>query len=229
MSIMSNSDHFSKEYFRTRHGNDLRRQLSFKQERDYLKRYLGERVFQEGFLLDVGCSTGEFIDAIGWNIRNAYGMEISSYARAIAEKKGIRFDMGIFDFNGYFDLIVFRGTIQYLPRPFDYIKAAFISLKRGGYVVFLATPNSNSPYYCLFRTLPFLEEQFNYLIPSDISLTMNLKNCGFQIIDVEFPYLRSPYSRFLLDHLKFLKKLVFRSNDTFAFWRSSMNILARKP
>lgn len=202
--------------------------MSFQQERDYLKYYLGEKVFQEGLLLDVGCSTGEFIEAIGWNVKNAYGMEISTYARAIAEKKGIKFDRHIFNTEDYFDLIVFRGTIQYLPNPFDYMKAAFVALKSGGHVVFLATPNSNSIYYCLFKTLPFLEEHLNYLIPCDKSLTMNLKNCGFKILDVDFPYLKSPYSRLISDHLKFLKKLVFRTDDRFAFWRSSMNVLAKK-
>lgn len=176
----------------------------------------------------MGCSTGEFIEAIGWNVKNAYGMEASTYARAIAEKKGIRFDRHIFNTEDYFDLIVFRGTIQYLPNPFDYIKAAFVALKSGGYTVFLATPNSNSIYYRLFKTLPFLEEHLNYLIPCDISLTMNLQNCGFKIINIDFPYLKSPYSRLISDHLKFLRKLVFRTNDRFAFWRSSMNILAKK-
>jgi len=225
---MSNYDQFGEDYFRTRRGNDPLRQLNFQQERDYLKHYLCEKLFQEGLLLDVGCSTGEFIEAIGWNVKNAYGMEISTHARAIAEKKGIKFDRHIFNTEDYFDLIVFRGTIQYLPNPFDYMKAAFVALKNGSHVVFLATPNSNSIYYRLFKTLPFLEEHLNYLIPCDKSLTMNLKNCGFKIIDIDFPYLKSPYSRLISDHLKFLKRLVFRTDDRFAFWRSSMNVLAKK-
>lgn len=221
-------DQFGKEYFRTRLGNDPLRQLSFDQERNYIKKYLGENIFEIGNLLDVGCSTGEFITAMGWNNKNVYGMEISDFARSKAEERGIKFDKDLFNTENYFDLIVFRGTIQYIPNPFEYINKSFRALKKGGCVIFLATPNTNSIYYRFFKTLPFLEEHLNYLIPSDTSLTMNLKNVGFKIVDIEYPYLKSPYCSFFSDHYKFFKKILFHSDDKFAFWKSSMNILAKK-
>lgn len=226
---MRDYDEFGKDYFRNRLGNDPLRQLSFIREKHYLVSILGKEIFERGTLLDVGCSTGEFIDAIDWNKNRVFGMEISNYARGIAEKKGIRFDKDLFNTDNFFDMVVFRGTIQYLPNPFEYIQRAFACLKQGGHVAFLATPNSNSLYYFLFRTLPFLEEKLNYLIPSDGSLSMNLKNAGFEIVNIDYPYIGSPYANVITDHLKFVTKLILRTEDKFAFWRSMMNVLARKP
>ena len=226
---MSDYDQFGKDYFQNRHGNDRLRQLSFMKEKKYLISFVGRDIFETGTLLDVGCSTGEFIDAIGWHKTRAFGMEVSSYARGVAEKKGIKFEKGLFNSENFFDLIVFRGTIQYLPNPFEYIQRAFVCLKKSGHVVFLATPNSNSPYYFLFKTLPFLEEKLNFLIPSNASLSMNLKNVGFEIVNIDYPYIGSPYANVMTDHLRFVRKLIFRTDDRFAFWRSSMNVLARKP
>jgi SAM-dependent methyltransferase len=221
-------DKFNEDYFRFRQGNDPRRQLSYQQERSYLARRLGNEIFRDGRLLDVGCSTGEFIEAIGWNFENAYGMEVSAYARSLAETKGIRFDRSLTNSEAFFDLVVFRGTIQYIPNPFEYISRAAAALKPGGYILFLATPNTNSPYYILFRTLPFLEEEVNFWLPADSSLCMVLRNAGFKIEDLSYPYWTTPYAKPLTDHLKFLRKIVFRTKDKFAFWRSSMSLLARK-
>ena len=223
------STNFDEPYFRQRQGNDPLRQKSFEQERAYLLRQLGREIFDEGMLLDVGCSTGEFIDAIGWKIGHAYGMEISDYARRIAENKGIKFERNLLNSDRFFDLIVFRGTIQYIPDPFFYIERAFRALKSGGHVIFFATPNTRSPYYLFFGTLPFLEENINYLIPCDTSLAMNLRNAGFEVLQLNFPYLGTPYARPVRDHLKFAKKLFFGTADRFPFWKSSMTVFARKP
>jgi SAM-dependent methyltransferase len=225
---MTGQQKFGEDYFRFRQGNDPRRQRSYQQERAYLVRRLGEKIFQQGRLLDVGCSTGEFIAAIGWTIGNAYGMEVSAYARSHAEKKGIRFDRDLANSEGFFDLVVFRGTIQYIPSPFEYIQRASVALKPGGHVLFLATPNTNSAYYRAFKTIPFLEEEVNYWVPCDSSLRMVLRNAGFEVLDIQYPYWRTPYSKPLQDHLRFVRKVLFRTEDKFAFWRSSMSVLARK-
>jgi SAM-dependent methyltransferase len=228
-NLESDYDLFGADYFKQRRGNDHLRQVSFAQERSYLALHLGPDIFLHGVLLDVGCSTGEFIKAMGWNMDLAFGMEISDYARQLAAGKGVRFDRDLFTAEAFFDVVVFRGTIQYIPEPFQYIKRAFLALKSGGCVVFLATPNTNSPYYRHFGTLPFLEERLNYLIPCDNSLAMNLRNAGFDVLTIDYPYLSTPYARPFSDHLKFLKKLLFRTDDRFAFWRSSMWMIGRRP
>ena len=178
-------------------------------------------------MLDVGCSTGEFLETIGWDLSQAYGMEISEFAKQRAQKAGISFDKHLFSETDFFDLVVFRGTIQYLPSPFEYLYAAYRCLKPGGHL-FLLAPNTGSLYYRLFKTLPFLEEELHFWIPSDTSLTMVLRNCGFKAISVVRPYLGSPYARPVRDHLKFLAKLLFRTKHRFAFWNNIMYVMAQK-
>jgi len=191
---MVGQEKFGEDYFRFRQGNDPKRQISYQQERTYLVRWLGEKTLHEGRLLDVGCSTGEFIAALGWNVENVFGMEISDFARSLAQKRGIHFDRDLTNTESFFDLVVFRGTIQYIRSPFEYIQRASVALKPGGHVLFLATPNTNSPYYRAFKTLPFLEEEVNYWVPCDSSLRMVLRNAGFEVLDISYPYWHTPYA-----------------------------------
>ena len=116
-----------------------------------------------------------------------------------------------------------------MPNPFYYIQNAFNSLKPGGYIVFLSTPNTSSIYYKVFNDLPMLDDSLNFFVPSSKVLCNVLKNLNFKIIDIDKPYIKSPYANLLLDHLKFVKKLFFRTNDKFAFWGNSMNLIAQKP
>ena len=97
-----------------------------------------------GEVCDVGCSTGEFLDACGWFKKMRHGMEISAHARRIAESKGIDFSRNITTERDFFDVVVFRGTIQHVPEPFRYIRLAHRALKSGGHIAFLATPNTDS-------------------------------------------------------------------------------------
>ncbi len=224
---MAAPEKYGAEFFRTRQGNDPLRREAFARERAFLAARLGPEAFRTGRVLDIGCSTGEFLEAMDWSRDNAWGMEVSEFARKQAKSAGIRFDKDVFSETDFFDLVVLRGTIQYLPSPFEYLYAAYRSLKPGG-SLFLTAPNTNSPYYRLFRTLPFLEEELHYWIPCDTSLRMVLRNCGFRSVEITYPYLDSPYARPVRDHLKFVAKLLFRTKQRFPFWRNIMHVMARK-
>lgn len=209
------------EYYKHRFGNDPKRQKAFHSEREYLSKYI-----TSGKLLDVGCSTGEFIGALNWN-GETYGMEVSPYAKEHAKKKGIRFDRHLFNSIDYFDIIVFRGSLQHIDTPFLYIRSSYTALKDQGYLVFLATPNTNSIYYKLWNTFPFLDARTNFYIPSDHSLINSLNNFGFEFVEIRYPYWKSPYKSFLKDHCKFLLKL-FGFPFQFPFWRNVMDLIVRK-
>lgn len=225
--MTSNDDRALKEryddnYFVKRVGNDPKRLASFTQEAALIRKYV-----QQGTLLDVGCSTGEFIQSLNWQ-GNCYGMEISDYAAAEAAKSGIRFDHDILNSRDFFDLIIFRGTIQHVDTPFLYMKSAFSALKPGGHMVFLATPNANSLYYKLWNTLPALDPKLNFFVPSDHVLAASLQNFGFQIMEIRRPYLTSPYASPLRDHWNFLLKCL-GFNVKFPFWGNMMEVVVRKP
>lgn len=219
---MTKSSYYPEEYFKNRLGNDSKRTASFQLESEFINRHI-----DRGVLIDIGCSTGEFLDVLKWD-GEKYGMEISDYAVDIAKKKGIRFDKDILSDENYFDLIIFRGTIQHIETPLLYIQKSFNALKKGGYIVFLATPNADSICYRLFKTLPFLDPPNNYFIPSETTLQQILVNFGFQIIEKIFPYLKSPYAKPLTDHIKFILRCL-GIKTKFAFWKNSMELIAKKP
>ena len=221
--MLNKPNYYSNEYYGDRLGKEPdKRSRSFKLESEFINKYI-----KRGTLIDIGCATGEFLDALNWT-GEKYGMEVSDYAINTAKKKGIRFDKDIFAGEELFDLIIFRGTIQHIDTPMYYIKQSFKALKKGGYVVFLATPNADSICYKLFGTLNFLAPHLNFYIPSETTLPQILTNFGFKVIETRFPYLGSPYASPIKDHIKFiLRCLGIKTN--FAFWKSSIEIIAQKP
>jgi len=157
-----------------------------------------------------------------------YGMEINTKAKNIASQF-ISFDKDVFTEEIFFDLIIFRGTIQHVDIPFQMIKSSFRALKPGGYIVFLATPNTDSVLYRIKGDLPFLDWPINFYIPGKKQLLNALINYGYSIEDVEFPYWNTPYRNFFKDHFYFLLNVISRRFYKHPFWGSSMNIAARKP
>ena len=226
MSVnLRNNDYkhlYDDSYFQDRNSVDKKRLESFIQEKKFIHKYV-----KEGLICDIGCGTGEFLNYIKWS-GDKYGMEINDSAKEMAKNIGISFEKDILNQVNFFDVIIFRGTIQHLPNPFSYIQNAYKALKPGGYIVFLATPNMNSIYYKFFNNLPMLSKELNFFIPSDIVLSNVLTNIGFSYVQIEKPYLSSPYASYFLDHIKFFKKSIFRTSDKFAFWGNSMNLIGRK-
>lgn len=184
-----------------------------------------------GRILDVGCGIGKFLNQFDPNKWNRYGIDISPIAIDESRLRGIQVKdyENAFDYpNDFFDVIVFRGSIQMMPDPFSAIRKSMQLLRRGGYLVFLATPNSNCPYYRRFKTLPFLDEDMDFLVPSDVMFKNMLKNLGAPVEAIHYPYWSGPYAQPLRDHIKYaLSFLGYKSR--FAFWKSMMEVYAQKP
>ena len=178
-------------------------------------------------ILDIGCSTGEFFEAVFKQTKvNYFGIEPSNYAAKIAEAKGISMVESPEEVNEA-DCVIYRGTIQYIESPFESITKSAKALKKGGLMIFLATPNCRSMYYYLFRTLPFLENKYMYFIPSDANMELVLKNAGMKLRSLEYPYLKTPYARPIKDTIRFIYKLV-TGKGKFAWPGSMMWIIAEK-
>ena len=201
--------------------NNLKRLKQFQLDHTFISKYINN-----GSVCDVGCSTGEFLRYINWE-GEKYGMEISDEAIHAAQDL-INFKKNIYSESNYFDLIIFRGTIQHVANPFEMIAASYKALKKGGYIVFLATPNTNSVVYRLNLSLPFLNPELNYYVPGKKELCNALTNFGFSVVDCEFPYWRTPYRNMIKDHVLFFINLIFNKNYKHAFWGNMMNIAAIK-
>lgn len=215
---------YGEDYFSDVCSNNARAKM-YLQEFTRLKRYV-DNMEAGGAVLDIGCGKGDFLSLFGSQWKK-YGIEISDFARTEAKKRGIITEFELKD--NFFDIIIFRGTIQHIPDPIHRIGECYYWLKQNGMIVFLATPNINSIYYKIFNTLPMLDEPRNFLLPSDIILKQILINFGFTIKGIEYPYLGTPYARPFRDIFYFfLKFLGIRKDINFSFYRNAIECYAKK-
>ncbi len=101
-----------------------------------------------GRLLDVGCATGHFIQAMrGKNGWQAEGVEISRYAADIARQRGLRVHTGTLESANYpqdaFDAVTMWDVLEHLHHPRESLAEVRRILKPGGILVF-RVPNLDS-------------------------------------------------------------------------------------
>jgi len=216
---------YKDKYFENRDGSDLKRQKAMHQEFEWIANL---DIGTVNRICDIGCAQGEFI--VHWDQDiEYYGMEVNKDAIHNAEKRGVRFNKNILTENNFFDLVIFRGTIQHIDEPFKYIEASYRALRPGGMIVFLATPNIGSICFRIFQDLPMLDNELNLYLPSEENLKSILRLYNFTDFKIERPYLLSPYCAFFSDHLKFIFSIFIRPNKVnFAFWGNSINLAAKK-
>ena len=215
---------YSAEYFTSNnYGIDPKRALMYAQERARIQ----ELKPMGGAILDIGCGIGDFLDGFGCEWRK-YGTDISQYARTEAINRGVFILESIYEVVGSFDVVVFRGTIQHLPDPFEQIAHAALLLKPGGLMVFLATPDADSICYRLFGDLPALDPALNYWIPSQRTLTNVLTNLGMVVTHTLHPYRETAYAQPVQDAWRFVLRL-FGRKSKFAFPGNMVEIYAIKP
>jgi len=215
-------DKWSDDSYNDRNFNNKLRLLQYDQDKQYLHRYA-----TNGSICDIGCGTGEFLEYIQWS-GSRHGLEISDYAMSQAKERGFDFSKNILNQEESFDVVLFRGTIQHVDTPFYLIKKAYQALKPGGVIVFLATPNSESILYRLKGSLPALNPDKNFYVPGSSQLSNALENFKFQVLDISYPYLNTPYAKPISDHLKFLANALTPVYIKHPFWKSMMNLVARK-
>ena len=215
---------FDSTYFAP-YADDPKRQRMYELERARV-----EQLKQGGRILDVGCGLGKFLVRFDPQKWDRYGVDVSDLAIQSARALGIKVNdvNRAYDYpDEYFDVIVLRGSLQLIPTPFETLRHCIRLLAPGGYLILLATPNSNSPYYWRFKTLPILSPHLNFLIPSDLMMKNALKNMGLTIRQVHYPYIDGPYASPIQDHLLFLFSFLGIKRK-FPFWRSVMEMYAQK-
>ena len=93
----------------------------------------------------------------------------------------------------------------------------------------LATPNISSVYYRLFQTLPALDENRNFYLPSFKNLKKINEIYGFKFIEVNYPYLKSGYENVFFDYLIFTLKIFgFFKKKNISFPSNMMNLVFKK-
>lgn len=181
---------------------------------------------QAGNVLDVGCGLGDFLQSFDSTHWRRYGIEVAPYAIETAKQRGIQMELPS-DPEDFFDLVVFRGTIQVLDEPLTTLKKCIRWLRPGGFIVFLATPNIGSIFYRLFQELP-THDPTEFLLVSEQILRRILESFGMEVLCFEFPYIGTPYAHPLRDLYHFALRCV-GIRRPFAFWGNMLECYARKP
>jgi len=217
-------DLYDANYFHDRaYDKDPKRQVMYTQE----QRRIIQRV-NFGRILDVGCGTGGFLEALDDRF-DKYGIEPSEYAAQKTAKKGIKMfrAMNTVD-DDSMDAVVFRGTLQHISTPIEDLGHAARVLHSGGLLAILATPDADSLVYRTFGRLPALDAPRNWVIFGHRELENILTRLGFTDIEILHPYLSTPYASPFKDFCNLLLSLLFGYRN-FAWPGNQMEIYGRKP
>jgi SAM-dependent methyltransferase len=88
-------------------------------------------------VLDVGCGSGDFLASLPQGI-SRFGIEPSTGAAALAERRGIRIAAAMLEQlpeEARFDVITIIDVIEHLPEPKDLLERAYAHLSPGGLII----------------------------------------------------------------------------------------------
>lgn len=178
--------------------NDVHRMLSQAPE-------LSERAIS---VLDIGCSSGGFLDAMP-NTWNKSGTEVNSvYLERLAqERPSWNIAPSLSHFGGQkFDLVTLRGVIEHIQDHGELLDFLQGVLSPGGYVFITATPDFSSSAAILYKEMwkqivcPEHVHQF-----TSASIVLLLARSGLSPVSITHPYLDSVYADPNKDGKQFLR------------------------
>lgn len=177
------------------------RQKTFLLLLDQLEKYVSDKS-----VLDIGCATGIFLESArsrGWQIA---GMEISSWAKAIAEKrlgKGIIINEQETDkqlLPASYSLVTMFDIIEHLFRPDEYMNTIKKVLKKDGYLLIVTPDIGSLPAKVLGKNWWFIYlAHLTYF--NKKTLRMFLDKQGFKIVET-WPFPRYFSLRYFLERGK---------------------------
>lgn len=195
---------------------DLQRRIMYL--KDY--KFVTNMISQPKNVLDIGCGECHFLEL--FETSNKFGVEIDS-TTAIPYNCVVFPSIDHIPSDLEFDLIIFRGTLQYM-RDLTAIKQ-FIDkhLNEDGVVAILALPNALSPMAQVHRDDWVLYNPSEHINIFSIP-TLKYMFPDYRIVNTHFPYLDSPYSNEVDDVMKFCEMIYNESYHRHAFWGNMINI-----
>jgi 2-polyprenyl-3-methyl-5-hydroxy-6-metoxy-1,4-benzoquinol methylase len=115
---------------------------------------LGASLASHMDVLEIGCSSGEFLDLVRPRVRSVAGVELVPHD---VEKARTHYGLTVYDrpveqlsLDGQFDLIMTFQTFEHIPAPNEFLGCLRRMLKPKGRMI-VEVPNVNEPLYALYR------------------------------------------------------------------------------
>tara|TARA_Y100001949_G_C15908338_1_gene295747 strand:+ start:60 stop:872 length:813 start_codon:yes stop_codon:yes gene_type:complete len=208
------------------------RQIQYALDAKYL-----EKNISQGNVLDVGCSTGDFLNILSQNHDlHLFGIDIDEDAISIAKTKcnsEINFfntDLINYQTNLKFDCIVFRGSFQFLGSDLKETlkKISEISSKNTKILIY-SLPNSDSILYYFLKDKWNLFDEFSHtLIFNRTSLMKLCELYGYKIKEYAYPYLETPYANQANDYESLIQLINGEKKDSFPFLGNIIQVVLEK-
>ncbi len=191
----------------------------------------------KGNVLDVGCSTGEFLSKLCKDSKlHLYGIDTDKDAISIAKNKSessidfINTDLINYQTNLKFDCIVFRGSFQFLGHD---LKETLEKISKIGSknckIIIYSLPNSDSILYYLLKDNWHLFDKFSHtLIFNRISIMKLCELYNYKIHELSYPYLETPYANRIENYENLIQLIEGKKKNSFPFWGNIMQIVLEK-
>ena len=174
------------------------------------------RSFDSVSVLDYGCSSGGYLDAMPGQWQK-WGFEVNPFhIQFIREnKKHITVFDKVESIERQFDVITLRGVIEHIPDHTELIEFLDKHLAPDGSVFITATPDSSSVSATLYKS------QWNQVVcPEHIhqfsatSLSLLLARAGLVLRSLSHPYMDTPYANWAKDKQQFADNFRALQKDT---------------
>ena len=148
-----------------------------------------------GAVLDIGCGPGWLLSQLNSRWKR-FGIEPSKHAASVAEKYASIFEGTLEDFvfrKDSFDLVVAYHVIEHIRDPLTAIKTIHQLLRPGGTLI-IGTPDFDSGCARRFGSqFRLLHDATHISLFSNDSMHRFLRNHGFKITSVDYPYFETSW------------------------------------
>ncbi len=195
-----------------------------------------QKHIEKGKILDIGCSTGDFVDKLSKNIKfDLIGIDPDKNAIKEAQsktKKNSHFycsDLINLKDENIFDAIIFRGSFQFLGHDLNKTMKKISKITHKNSKLFIySLPNSDSFLYHLLKDSWNLFNESHKLIFSKKSIDQLCKIFNYKLIEISYPYLETPYADRKKDYENLINNIKNNEKQSFPFWGNIIQVVLEK-
>ena len=173
---------------------------------------LGDLLNEDLSVLDIGCSSGGFLDAMpsGWT---KSGQEVNPELIRLLEVARPEYKVyrELDEAEGKFDLITMRGVIEHIEDHSKLISFLAAHLKSGGHLYICATPDFTSPGAVIYKEnwgQIVSPEHIHQFTPASLQILLSRANLVLK--ELHHPYMKTPYENWENDRRLLLKNLALK-------------------